>query len=746
MANYLRVLPQSSKLLQRLTHSSTIIGSRPKTQDDHDLSLYPAKEGPSSIHQDYLIILPETLEETPDNNDILKIPLDGTVVNFTNITAEKAYKGISKVILDFENFLKNTELSSHDDSGGFSKFIKDIEVHLFPLECATNILTLLMHYRPKEFCHQGFVSLLSRSFDAMESRLSGQFREKAVRFSKNRDNMTPQEKRMLLFYSQENPGQSKLITDEEVKFYETEFVILNDDLKKIRTNFHLANKDFAHTVDDPDILASVAPWIETEYNQLKTERIPFKVDVFNYDKFIQVCPDRYVRKNLFAMRNKLCSSKGKSKLNNIRSIERVQSARRKMSYLLGYRRYVDYKLTRCMAESKDQLEDNFAHLINTEKSKIDDRMSELADYAADTDPSFRQETSLQAFDVDYYVNKYKYDIILDMSRNEVKSYFPLETVMNGLIQYYKNYFDIELKIIGDKPFLNERNVEVQFLKNGQHIGTLLHDTCIKEGLFNNLNTISRITAKKSELENIPTRAFSTMFTYDTRSQQVLLGPDDIAYLFFGYSNILQRFLYDYDFYELNNYGPFELDTNEILPYLTAAHLYNDHRILTSCSRRSVTDSKPLDSGTISKMIKSETHFNCFKLYEGLFRAHLDITFNLGIGNIKNIAIDLHKIYRPVFRANDNYDYCSMMELYGPFDSAPLYSKIWSKQIANHCLLELSKNRNQVDLSTLDYKTICESNKKLLNALFDKETFDTWKRLDNFTERKFDPKKSSVGLL
>lgn len=697
--------------------------------------------------KDYLLVLPEPLNETPNTNELLRLPKQGEPeLDYTKMDTEMMFKGLSHLVCSFENYLTDFNNQETISDKPIKEFFKDIEKNLYPLDSAFNVLLLLLNVQPDKYDHKELYLLISRYYTAREARLSGNFKDTIQNYMLTQYDKLPEvDKKMLKIYFEPNPSRATLRTVDEntMSAYKKH---LKTYCSLFRENLAGANQLFSHTVDDPDILSVVSPEFDDCQDLHHKERTPLKITATTYQKFMQVCPDRFVRQMLWQTRNKRCSPKALPKYNNISVISNLRILRRKIADVQGYRTHVDCRLSDAMANSRQQIISNLKHLNEENTSTLNDRLYELNEYAIDNQFEDTNQAGIQEYDVDYWTNRYKYEILIGKSEPELKSFFPLNTVTKGIENYFKNYFGIDIKKRSSpNTKLWDENVELlEVSRNNEPLGTILLDPYQSANKKLLEPFYARVRGRSHLFECLPTRLISTSYKPNQESKQTYLTVHDMMNLFLSYATVIQRFMYKYEYYELNTYGAMEVDTKNLLPHLCIAHLLTDHRILQSFSDRG--GSKPIDTEFACRILKATNYFKSFKTWRELYLAHLDIEVHSSLSDIKGLVEEIYSQYSPFSKQPDDYEYCSLQEIFvGPNDGVQ-YADLWSKQLANLCLSEMLSQVSSTELSSTDFAKIKTFNSKLLDTLFDPDNFNTQEKLLSLLGRNFEPSKSSLGVL
>lgn len=121
-------------------------------------------------------------------------------------------------------------------------------------------------------------------------------------------------------------------------------------------------------------------------------------------------------------------------------IDEILKLRHELAQLLGFDNYAERSLATKMADDCDQVEAFLLELAEKSRAAAKKDFEELADFAKKADAL----DDLQAWDQAYYSEKLreqKYAI----SQEELRPYFPAETVVNGMFDVVARLFDIEIK-------------------------------------------------------------------------------------------------------------------------------------------------------------------------------------------------------------------------------------------------------------------------------------------------------------
>jgi len=125
---------------------------------------------------------------------------------------------------------------------------------------------------------------------------------------------------------------------------------------------------------------------------------------------------------------------------NSEIINETLALRHELAELLGFSNYAELSLATKMAEQPAQVIDFLQQLAERSVDKAKQEFAELTDYAQET----AGVDALNPWDVGYFAEKlrqHRYAI----SQEELRPYFPLQTVLNGMFEVAQRLYGIEIE-------------------------------------------------------------------------------------------------------------------------------------------------------------------------------------------------------------------------------------------------------------------------------------------------------------
>ena len=168
----------------------------------------------------------------------------------------------------------------------------------------------------------------------------------------------------------------------------------------------------------------------------------FTLDIPDYLPFMQYCDNRQLREEMYAAYVTRASDIGPNagEYNNSQPMEEILALRHELATLLGYNNYAELSITTKMAGSTEQVLDFLNDLANKSVTFARREYTELEAFA-------RAElglTQLQAWDVPYVSEKLRV-ARYNISQEELKPYFPIDSVISGMFEVVKRLYGLDIR-------------------------------------------------------------------------------------------------------------------------------------------------------------------------------------------------------------------------------------------------------------------------------------------------------------
>ncbi|NVK11550.1 MAG: M3 family metallopeptidase, partial [Gammaproteobacteria bacterium] len=265
----------------------------------------------------------------------------------------------------------------------------------------------------------------------------------------------------------------------------------------------------------------------------------FTLDIPQYLAVMTYADDRDLRRELheaFASRASPVNTLD-SELNNAPTIERTLELRAELSKLLGYANYAELSLATKMAESTDQVLGFLNELAEKSLATAQAEFSELQSFAQ----ANGLEGGLKPWDVAYYSELLKQSSY-QVSAQEVKAYFPVDSVVAGLFDVVNKLFDVSFE--RDEVDVWHEDASFYWLvRNGQRIAGFYFDLFAREGKRGGAwMADARVRVSSPLVTQLPIAFLNCNFAPPTKDTPSLLTHDDVTTLFHEFGHGLHHML------------------------------------------------------------------------------------------------------------------------------------------------------------------------------------------------------------
>jgi oligopeptidase A len=269
------------------------------------------------------------------------------------------------------------------------------------------------------------------------------------------------------------------------------------------------------------------------------------------------------------------SDKGESKeWDNSDNIAKILALRHEAASLVGFATYAEYSLATKMADSPAQVISFLRELAAHSRSTAEQEYADLSAFAG---------IELEPWDVTFWLEKYKQSTF-SISNEELKQYFPANTVIDGLFALAARLYDVELSLDDtvstwheDVRYFNVRESHGKplggfytdlFARNGKRTGAWI-DECIGRKQLN------------GTLE-LPVGYLVCNFPPPDGNGVSLLTHDDVVTLFHEFGHMLHHLLTQIGFPSISGINGVPWDAVE-LPSQFMENFAWSYDVLTHCS-------------------------------------------------------------------------------------------------------------------------------------------------------------------
>jgi len=265
----------------------------------------------------------------------------------------------------------------------------------------------------------------------------------------------------------------------------------------------------------------------------------FTLQYPSYIPFMKYVKDRELRKELSIA----FGAKGfqDNKFNNEDIVLKIANLRHQRANLLGYKTHADFVLEERMAKTPEKVNNFLEELLEKAKPAAEKEFKELTAFAEELD----NIDHLEKWDSAYYSEKLKQKLF-DVDDEQLKPYFQLENVIDGVFTVANKLYDLQFKEVQDVDKYHEE-VKTYRVTNakGEEVALFYADFHPREGKRGGAwMTVYRDQQKKDGKNIRPHISNVCNFSRATSKKPALLTFNEVTTLFHEFGHALHGMLAD----------------------------------------------------------------------------------------------------------------------------------------------------------------------------------------------------------
>lgn len=362
---------------------------------------------------------------------------------------------------------------------------------------------------------------------------------------------------------------------------------------------------------------------------------------------------------------------------NIKALDSLFFYRQKLADVLGYRSYAQYALVTKMAARPETVWaflDDLKAKLNPPAAK---EIEELKDLKEQQHP---EATELNAWDVSYYENRLL-DSKYKLNTDEVKQYFEMNNVINGMFLVYEKLFNIKISETHGVPVWQSKVRSYELWMDGKKMGTFFLDLYPRPNKYTHFETanISLYHAENGK-EVLPVGTLICNFPEGTVDQPSLLEHQDVITMFHEFGHLIHFLLCHPAIasqYSFATKGDFVEAPSQFLE-----NFCWDYNCLKLFAKNYKTG-EVLPKSLYNKMKAAQNAATALQYSRQVALARLDFTYedryhtveSIGIDSVQREIMDMPQVRFP----KGDHFICSFTHLNGY--GANYYGYLWSKVYA-----------------------------------------------------------------
>jgi oligopeptidase A len=193
-----------------------------------------------------------------------------------------------------------------------------------------------------------------------------------------------------------------------------------------------------HIVDESRLDGIPRQSLERAAEDAQARELPGWLLLLNYPTFdavIKHAHDRSLREELYRAWVTRGSDQGQnSEWDNSENIKTIIALRHEAAKLVGFDNYADYSLATKMAASTGEVLEFLNELASRSRAAAKSELADLVEFAG---------MELEPWDITFWLEKFK-QAKYSISNEELRQYFPAQTVINGLFNIAERLYGVRL--------------------------------------------------------------------------------------------------------------------------------------------------------------------------------------------------------------------------------------------------------------------------------------------------------------
>ena len=230
--------------------------------------------------------------------------------------------------------------------------------------------------------------------------------------------------------------------------------------------------------------------------------------------------------------------RNRAAVENLPLLQEALKTRDESAKLLGYENFPRMTLEDRMAKDPAKVWEFLNNLLPGLRAKGEKELAALFEMKKRDDPS---AVKLNSWDMSYYSDKLR-KALYDLDSEEVKQYFPMDTVVDGTMKVYQHVLGVKFNEISSPKTWHEsvRLFQVNDAATNRRIGFFYLDLYPREGKYTHAAVAPLITGRDSEngAYNEPVAAMMANFPKATADAPSLLPHDEVQTFFHEFGHIV----------------------------------------------------------------------------------------------------------------------------------------------------------------------------------------------------------------
>lgn len=493
-----------------------------------------------------------------------------------------------------------------------------------------------------------------------------------------------------------NP-EDRMLLDKTLKEFRHRGAALDDDKRKefleIANNISILESDFQRVLNE---ITTTVPFTKEElqgvpppvYESLKKDGEKYLCPL-DYPVYIPIV---YYAKNSETRKRMMITYYQRGGSENSQRLSDALALRDRQAKLLGFSNFAEYVISMKMAKTPQRVFD-FMNDLKTKLSKLSEKeTSRLRELKSKERNTPLEKTAMELWDIFYYHEMLMKELYA-VDQNEVKEYFPIDSVINGVLYVYQLVLNLDFKEVNEPNvwYDDVREFVVTDKTNGQTLGVFYLDLYPRDGKFKHYAMFNFLERRvKDDTTYLPICALVTNFDKPTKERPSLLNHNDVETFFHEFGHVMHVISNQTDYARFGLSGVLS-DFGET-PSMMFENWAWKEEVLTKLSRHYKNPEKKLPSDLLKRMIDAKLlDIGTLQLRQVAYSL-IDMTYHT------EGAEDTSEVFRRIFQEITGYEMPNDTRMDAGFGhlmsslyTAGYYTYLWSKAYADDIFTKFEAN-------------------------------------------------------
>lgn len=632
------------------------------------------------VRNGYIVLLPEIPKDTAETNPLLRL---GSPPEFRTITPENCFNGIGKLVIQYDTGLSQIEENFRDSDRkrDFQSVVEPLERLLAPLDHAWSTVKALFVLRRDEKMSRVYETLHPHVQKARAQRFQSLPLYHALKeLNADQSRLDDVQRRVVRKYLLEARLNGLDLTGYDLEHLHNALKAIATEKNKFTIKLREATSRFKHVITDYGMVRDFPEPLlrRMAVDEVQPTRGPWTVTLQPrvFEAFVERCSDRDLRWNVWQAYHSRASSVSDNTLNNSIHIEELRFQRQEQAKLLGYSSYAEMSMETKMAGSIENVRAMIASLQVRSKPKMEKDLEELQAFASGR--GF--DGTLEIWDVPYWRRKHRQSLYR-LDEEEIRCYFPLPRVLNGLFALCQKLFGVTIEDATRKiePWDDGVAFYEMFDESDSHVGSFYLDPYFR---MDKLPTLAMLESgiNRCDAAGVKPVAFLFFgFQPPMHGSPSLLSFSNLVSLFEKFGKTLQHVLTRVPYSEVAGLTNVEWDAVDVCAHFLALWL-DDVPTLQSLGGHHRTG-QLLSVDVCENIVRARRHFAAYDLTRELYLGALDLALYTKKDFWLDVQRRLWSEYMPFPLQKNDAHTCSFSKIFVEEYQAAYYSSMWAQMMA-----------------------------------------------------------------